>query len=285
MDHNKVNTKMSKQRSFLKYAGNKYQLVEEIESALPPASKLIEPFTGSGSVFLNADNQRYLLNDVNQDLINTFLYLKTNATQFIKDLSKYFHESYNCAERYYELRHTFNLSTDCYLKSLIFVYMNRHGFQGLCRYNNSGYFNVPFGHYKKVYFPKDEMIAFSTKAKQAEFMCSHFSEAFRRARRGDIVFCDPPYYKLNKTANFTSYSAGGFSINDQIKLVELAEKARERGVVVVITNHDIKQTRALYKTADIANSIDVRRAINAKSALNRSVKEIMVSYIPKVSSI
>ncbi|MGP4944616.1 Dam family site-specific DNA-(adenine-N6)-methyltransferase [Pseudoalteromonas nigrifaciens] len=268
------------QRSFIKWAGNKYTILNQLFETLPPAGKLIEPFLGSGSVFLNSDYQRYLLNDVNPDLINVFSYLKQDHTQFISQLKTLFDERYNTPDTYYSFRAAFNTTDDQYEKALLFIYLNRHGYQGLCRYNLSGVFNVPYGHYKRVYFPEDEIVNISKKLKRANLMNDHFSQAFRRARKGDIIYCDPPYMALNKTANFTSYSTGGFSYENQARLAELAESARNRGIHVVISNHDTPITRSLYGAACHVKSIPVRRSINAKSSKNKSVNELIASYTP-----
>ncbi len=267
-------------RSFMKWAGNKHGILNQLFDTLPTTSKLIEPFLGSGSVFINSDYNQYLLNDVNSDLINVFQHIKVNHTALINDLRAFFSAKLNNPETYYALRKEFNNTDDAYLKALLFIYLNRHGFQGLCRYNLSGVFNVPYGHYKKVYFPENEIIITASKLKHAILMNDQFSQAFRRARKGDIIYCDPPYVSLNKTANFTSYAAGGFSYEQQIRLAQLAEKACSRGVHVVISNHDMPVTRALYTKSSNIKSFNVRRSINAKSAKAKSVKELIASYIP-----
>lgn len=274
-----INTEI-RQRSFLKWAGNKYLLIEEITKSLPPAGKLIEPFLGSGAVFLNTTHDKYLLNDINKDLINVFHQVKKNCNQFINDLIPFFTPEQNSPERYYELRLIFNATDDTYLKALLFVYLNRHGFQGLCRYNLSGVFNVPYGHYKKVRLPIEEIKAAAKKSKKAKFISQPFTEVFRRARAGDVIYCDPPYTKLTETARFTSYFTNGFSNADHIKLADLAVKARDRGVGVVISNHETPATNRLYSSADIKRTISVRRSINAKSSSQKTAKELIVAYLP-----
>lgn len=95
-----------------------------------------------------------------------------------------------------------------------FMYLNRHGFNGLCRYNRRGQFNVPFGKYKKPYFPLDEIHAFKEKAKRATFITAHYSETLELVRDGyDVIYCDPPY--LTESDNFTAYHGSGFTHMDQ----------------------------------------------------------------------
>jgi DNA adenine methylase len=267
-----------KQRAFLKWAGGKYSLVETINPHLPDSRKLIEPFVGAGSIFLNTDYEKYLLNDINQDLINLYNTLKKKPKTFIADARKLFVQKNNQASAYYGLREEFNHSTDAYLRSLIFLYMNRHGYNGLCRYNRSGGFNVPFGDYKQPYFPEDELWFFAEKSKKAKFICRSYTEAFRRARKGDVIYCDPPYYPLSKTASFTSYAAQGFAEGDQVHLVVVTEKARNRGVHVVLSNHNTDETQVLYRGADLLKEFQVTRSISQNGAKRHKASEILAVY-------
>ena len=88
-------TKDKKNRAFLKWAGGKYNLIEDINAKLPQAKKLIEPFVGAGSVFLNTDYSKYLLNDINPDLINLYNIVKYQSTDYITDSAKLFTSAYN----------------------------------------------------------------------------------------------------------------------------------------------------------------------------------------------
>ncbi len=269
---------MKKHRAFLKWAGGKYGLVEEIQRHLPPARKLIEPFVGAGSVFLNIHFDHYLLADINPDLINLYNHLKEAPEQLIEDCKVLFQPEYNQKEVYLALRVEFNQCTDTYRRSILFLYMNRHGFNGLCRYNKKGGFNVPFGSYKKPYFPEKEMIYFAEKAKKATFVCESYTQTFARARKGSVVYCDPPYAPLSSTANFTSYSGNGFSLDDQAKLAEIAERAAaERDIPVLISNHDTALTRRLYKGAKLSH-IKVKRTISRNGSGRKKVDELMALF-------
>ena len=142
-----------KSRAFLKWAGGKYGLVDTIRRHLPDSELLIEPFVGAGSVFLNTDYPSYQLNDINADLIALYRLLKSRHQHYIADARALFTTQHNQKDAYLSLRQQFNHSTDPYERSVLFLYLNRHGYNGLCRYNLSGKFNVPFGSYKKPYFP------------------------------------------------------------------------------------------------------------------------------------
>lgn len=172
-------------KSFLKWAGGKSKLVPFIENSLPkrPRKRLIEPFAGSAALSLALEFDSYLLNDSNHDLIGLFQTLKQEKQQFIDYAHSFFLPENNREDRFYELRAQFNRSTDRHERSALFVYLNRHAFNGLCRYNSKGEFNVPFGRYKSPYFPEKEMQGFIAKSERIELLCGDFQVAFKRSGR------------------------------------------------------------------------------------------------------
>lgn len=271
---------MKKQRAFLKWAGGKYTLVEPIRQLLPAGDKLIEPFVGAGSVFLNTDYDKYLLNDINADLINLYKFLKRRPKTYIEDARKLFVPGNNEEQAYYALRKAFNASTDTYERSLLFLYLNRHGYNGLCRYNSRGLFNVPFGRYRAPYFPAAELEFFAEKAKKATFTCEPFQNSFRRARRGHVVYCDPPYLPLSPTANFTSYSGNGFGLDEQLLLAQKSiQAAKKRGIPVLISNHDTETARLFYEAAELT-TLQVHRFISQNGANRKKVGELLAYFAP-----
>lgn len=267
-------------RSALKWAGGKKKVINDIASLLPTKGKkrLVEPFVGGGSVFLNLDFDEYLLVDMNQDLISLFNLIKSQPTQFILDAGKFFNTSNNDAERYYEFRRQFNQSSDPYERSLLFLYLNRHGYNGLCRYNKSGGYNVPFGRYKHPYFPKVELEYFSEKAQKATFIQGDFETAFSQLQSDDVVYCDPPYSPINPTSNFTAYAGNSFTDEDQKRLVDCAEIAKSKNIPTLISNHYVDFTRELYKGATKKKSFQVQRTISQKGKGRIKVKEILALY-------
>ncbi|MBE3682076.1 Dam family site-specific DNA-(adenine-N6)-methyltransferase [Vibrio parahaemolyticus] len=269
---------MKKQRAFLKWAGGKYGLVEDIQRHLPPARKLVEPFVGAGSVFLNTDYDHYLLADINPDLINLYNLLKERPEEYISEAKRWFVAENNRKEAYLSIRAEFNKTDDVMYRSLAFLYMNRFGFNGLCRYTKKGGFNVPFGSYKKPYFPEAELEFFAEKPKKATFVCEGYPETFRRARKGSVVYCDPPYAPLSNTANFTSYAGNGFTLDDQAALADMAERtATERGIPVLISNHDTTLTRRLYHGADLS-VVKVKRTISRNGSGRNKVDELLALF-------
>ncbi|HEY0635895.1 MAG TPA: Dam family site-specific DNA-(adenine-N6)-methyltransferase [Gammaproteobacteria bacterium] len=267
-------------RPFLKWAGNKYRLVERIVAALPEGTRLVEPFAGSGALFLNSDYKRYLLCDANGDLITLYQILKEQGERFIEACRPLFSEENNQSAQYYALRDEFNACHDPLRRSVLFVYLNRHGYNGLCRYNAKGGFNVPFGRYKRPYFPVDEMRAFHHKAQRAIFRHQDFTATLAKPKPGDVIYCDPPYVPLSESANFTAYSAGGFSLEQQQQLVELAREAALLQVPVLISNHDTRFIARLYRGAKVSR-FQVQRSISCNGKRRGSAGEVLALFSAK----
>ena len=272
---------MKKHRAFLKWAGGKYSLIDDLRKHLPEGDLLIEPFVGAGSVFLNTDYQQYRLSDINPDLINLYNLLKQKPQHYITDAKALFCDARNQKQAFLSIRADFNHTKDSYLRSVYFLYLNRHGFNGLCRYNKKGGFNVPFGSVKKPYFPEAELELFAEKAVKATFVCEGYKEAFNTARKGDVIYCDPPYAPLSTTANFTTYTSNGFSLDDQALLGELAQNtAQQQGIAVLISNHDTPLTRRLYQGA-ILNVVKVQRNISRNGSGRHKVDELLALFAAK----
>jgi DNA adenine methylase len=276
----KVTLTQSKNRPFLKWAGNKYALVEKITKFLPHGERLVEPFVGSGALFLNTQFEKYLLAETNPDLINLHKFIKNKGEEFATFAETFINPKNNNKRRYYELRQEFNSTEDPWLKSGLFIYLNRHGYNGLCRYNKSWQFNVPFGSYVRPYFPQKELLGFHQRARKARFVCQDFRKTFKQVKPGDVIYCDPPYTPLSTTANFTNYGAQVFTETDQIDLAQWAERFQARGIPVIISNHDTPFTRKLYAQA-MLKSFKVSRTISCNSQRRGEVKELLAIYLPK----
>lgn len=268
---------MIKIRPFLKWAGSKYNCLDQILLSLPEGRRLIEPFTGSGVIFMNTNYSSYLLAESNPDLISIFTTLQKKGEAFIDYCQQYFHPEVNCKEKYYELRTDFNQLNSSKKKSAVFLYLNRHGYNGLCRYNSKGIYNVPFGLYAKPYFPRQEMLLFHKKSNQAEFIRNDFRKTFALAEQGDVIYCDPPYVPLLDKTKPLPYTQKKFSEKDQIELAELARETSARGIPVIISNHDTEFTRCHYQGAQI-RSFPVSRWINCQSDLRQPVNELIAIF-------
>lgn len=270
-----------RQRAFLKWAGGKYRLVPDIIAHLPKKACLVEPFVGAGSVFLNTDFERYLLADINPDLINLFNIAKSDSTHYIKEAKQLFlSPQANTATFYYQCRLQFNQSKDIFERSVLFLYLNRFGFNGLCRYNKKYEYNVPFGDYKRHYFPENELMFFAQKAQNAEFICADFNQVFdklEQERDDYAVYCDPPYAPLAQETNFTQYAGGGFSLEQQNLLAQRAMRIQKYKIPVLISNHDTPFTRQIYQGAKI-KSIKVQRSIGKNAQSRVKVNELFALF-------
>jgi DNA adenine methylase len=267
-------------KPFLKWAGAKTQLIKTLRRFLPADQerRFIEPFVGSGVVFLNTHYRSSLLSDSNHDLVTLYSILKSKRSEFINRCQRLFTAENNSEEKYYELREEFNASPSGARRASLFVYLNRHCFNGLCRYNKKGAFNTPFGTYGRVYFPAEEMAAFAEKLQHAGLQELDFREALASAREGDVVYCDPPYVPLTPTASFTNYAAGGFSEKDQKDLHRLAVEASGRGAVVVLSNHDTAFTQKLYCDAAHIETLMVSRTISCDGQNRNKAKELIAVF-------
>ncbi len=271
---------ITKHRACLKWAGGKKKLVPEIQRCLPKRGikRLIEPFVGGASVSLNTDYPGYVLNDMNPDLVGFYQAIQTDVTRYIDATADMFSPENNTPDRYYEFREEFNKNSDTFRRACLFLYLNRHGFNGLCRYNAKGGYNVPFGRYKKPYFPERELKHMSEKLQSAHLMQGDFSIAFEQAQKGDVIYCDPPYTPLTLTAHFTAYAGNSFSHQEQLRLVECAKNAQTKGITTVISNHDIAITRELYADASRIKGLKVHRSISRQAEGRVKVRELLAIY-------
>ncbi|MGP1014289.1 Dam family site-specific DNA-(adenine-N6)-methyltransferase [Serratia sp. CY66712] len=266
-------------RPALKWLGSKASIIDTLRQHLPAGKRLVEPFVGSGAVFLNTDYESYLLCDINSDLINFHNVAKNLPDVLIREARNLFTEHASEAG-YYAVRADFNLGCDSNFlyRAAQFLYLNRHGFNGVCRYNLRGEFNVPFGHRKAPYFPEAEIRAFAEKAQatKAVFLCCTFQEAIRMAQAGDVIYCDPPYIPASATANFTSYHTDGFTSEQQRKLARMLRIAAKRGRHVVASNSETDAARALYSDFTITTAT-ARRSVSAKAASRATAGEIIAT--------
>ncbi|KTD32121.1 DNA adenine methylase [Legionella israelensis] len=275
----KVKIIMSKVKPFLKWAGNKFHCLEQILSSFPSANRLIEPFTGSAAVFINTRYSSYLLAEANPDLVQLFRFIQKEGHSFIAYCQTFFSQSNNNEHCYYQYREQFNQSENPKLKAALFLYLNRHGYNGLCRYNAQGKYNVPFGRYDKPYFPRKEMEYFYQKSQAAEFIQNDFRKTFALAQPGDLIYCDPPYVPLSDSAKFSSYTKIKFTEQEHIELAKLALQATTKGITVMISNHDTEFTRRQYEKATIKSFL-VNRFISCNVRQRHPVKEVLAIFTP-----
>ncbi|ECC3451832.1 Dam family site-specific DNA-(adenine-N6)-methyltransferase [Salmonella enterica] len=266
-------------RPFLKWAGGKYSLLPELDRLIPAGKRLIEPFVGGGSVFLNSDKHEYfLLADINADLINLYQMLAVVPDSVIAEAMKAFRHL-NDAENYTVIREAFNAQQlNATERAAAFLYLNRHCFNGLMRYNLDGFFNVGWGKYKAPYFPEEEIRAFRKKSSACVFMTAGFERTLRLAGDGDVVYCDPPYEPMPGTAGFTNYASGGFSWDSQVALAESCVAAHQRGAKVFISNSTAPRVIELYERHGFTlYRVNARRSISSKGSTRETANDIVAS--------
>jgi len=267
-------------KPFLKWLGGKRRLATRILSLLPGGGRLIEPFVGAGSVFLASEHEGAVLNDSNPDLMAIYTALQHDPAALITDARALFSGEYLSLEAYRGLREEFNALAPGLRRAALFIYLNRHGFNGLCRYSLAGRYNVPWGKPTVTpHFPESELWAAAARLEHTTLFCGDFAAAFAQVRSGDAVCCDPPYLSLEGKASFTKYDGHGFGIQDHERLVALAREACARGATVAICNHDTPQARSLYGGSEIT-AIQVARSISASATLRTPASEIIAVFRP-----
>ena len=265
------------QRPFLKWAGGKYSLLPELDLLIPAGARLIEPFVGGGSVFLNSGkHESFLLADANPDLINLYQMLAAVPEQ-VTLLARQLFAEMNDEPGYFAVRQAFNAQQMTGPeRAAAFLYLNRHCFNGLIRYNRAGEFNVGWGKKTGPYFPDKELLAFAAVARTCVFMNSGYRRTLSLAGRGDVVYCDPPYEPLPGTAGFTNYAAGGFVWADQVALVESCVAAHQRGARVVISNSTAPRIIELYEPLGFTlHHVSARRSISSKASTRENAADIV----------
>jgi DNA adenine methylase len=246
-------------KPFLKWAGNKFRIIDRviyiIEGCQGGRSKYLEPFGGSGAVIANVGHLfsgKRTYGEFNPELIDLMRAVKDDLPVLLKETRALFDQKNNDSNQYYVLRDEFNGyvksgKTANIKKAALFIYLNRHCFNGLCRYGPNG-FNVPFGRYAKTTAPLDEITAFAKLMEDVSIEGpASFEETMRHADEDTLVYCDPPYFPLTETSNFTQYSSkSGFGLDMQEKLAVAAAECAQRGAVVLISNHDTDACKKLY---------------------------------------
>ncbi|HIB0717753.1 TPA: Dam family site-specific DNA-(adenine-N6)-methyltransferase [Escherichia coli] len=276
----KLRTPDEYERPIFKWVGGKFSELPTVLEHLPHGKRLIEPFVGGGSVFTNAGFRHNLLNDINGDLINFYQTLQREGHSLVT-LSYSFFQNYNNADAYLEVREAFNRGEyDQLHHAAAFLYLNRHCFNGVTRYNQNGEFNVGYGKYKAPYFPHAEMEAFLADdvLKNTSFVSGDFAGVIEAAGEDDVIFCDPPYEPLPDTEGFTSYSGNSFLFDEQKRLVSLLVAAHQRGAKIVITNSGAPKIRELYERNGFKlYHMPARRSVSCKASTRIVANDIIAT--------
>lgn len=287
---------------FVKWAGGKTQLLPEIRKHYPHRiKKYCEPFVGGGAVLFDVLQkcrpEKVLVNDVNEELINTYLHIKSDCNLLIEQLSElqqnYKSQSleknkilfYEKRLRYNELKINRN-DAENLEKAALFIFLNKTCFNGLYRVNKKGEFNVPFNNAKNPLICDEENLrACSELLQNVQMKTGDYSDCKDFIDSETFVYLDPPYRPLTQTSAFTSYSENGFSDKEQIELGNFIKEISEIGANILASNSDPKNTNKednffdeLYSNFEIKR-ISASRMINSNAKKRGAISELLISNI------
>ena len=266
---------------FVKWAGGKRQLIPQIRERMPEKyNDYYEPFVGGGAVIFDLLPANALINDINKALINTYRTICNEPDTFLKEVNRLDNDMWEDGKKYYySIREHYNdklmrSEYDVELATL-FVFINKHCFNGLYRVNGKGLFNVPYNNSRRVSIDEEAIMAASEYLKGVTIIDGDFEQACKNAKKGDFVFIDSPYAPLNPTS-FESYTKEGFDIESHRRLARLYDELTKRGCYCMLTNHNTELINDLYGnkgyTIDV---VSVKRMINS-DASNRVGEEVII---------
>lgn len=261
-------------RPFLKWAGGKTQLLSHLLPLVPEFSGTYhEPFVGGGALFFALRPRNAILCDENERLIRSYRGLRDHAEEVIRRLRACPYDK----DFYLEQREqVIDGSSDLDVATWM-IYLNRTGFNGLYRVNRRNQFNVPFGrHVRPLICDANNLRACATVLQRAQVLHDTFESVESRAKKGDFVYFDPPYEPLSPTSNFTSYTSGGFGLENQRALRDLALRLKHRGVHVMISNSSAEPIYALYEKDFEIHEVPAFRRINCRRDRRGQVMELVI---------
>lgn len=265
-------TILSKATPFLKWAGGKRSVIEELARSVPTTfGDYYEPFVGGGALFFHLRERitKAYLSDTNQELITTYDAVKRYPDELLETLKV--HQAKHDYYHYYDVREQHNL-TGIVPVAARMIYLNKTGYNGLYRVNRSGHFNVPIGDYKNPDVAREDNIRLCSESLQdARIDCFQFDKIEPVA--GDFVYCDPPYHD-----NFTAYTPTGFTESDQRRLRDFALELHRNGVFVMLSNSDTPFIRQLYSDPPFrVRSINAKRRVSCKVSKRGIVGELLIT--------
>ena len=274
---------MFKGKPFVKWAGGKRQIIDKLKQYIPDEfNTYYEPFVGGGALLFELSPKNAVINDSNKELMNVYSVL-CNEEKFKKMCSVLnSYEANHSEEFFYELRNqdrnkkTFNRLSD-YTRAARTIYLNKACFNGLYRVNSKDEFNVPFGKKTKVNtYDGSNLITVSNylTMNNVKIQCVDFEESVKTAKKGDFVYFNPPYD--SDTATFNSYTEEGFGKDEQRRLATVFKDLDERGVYVMLSNHNTILVKELYKDYHIY-VIEAKRNINSNGKKRGKVEEVIIT--------
>ena len=269
-------------KPFTKWTGGKRKLLPILTELLPDDfNRYYEPFIGGGALLFKLLTHDAVINDFNEELINSYLQIRDNPNELIDLLAE--HRDKNSKDYYLNIR---SADRDGRIESMTDVeraarilYMLRVDFNGLYRVNSKNQFNVPYGRYKNPKILDEDLIyevSGYLNANNIQILQGDFANAVADAVDGDLVYFDPPYIPLSETSSFTSYTHEGFSYEDQVRLRNTVRALTRRGVKVILSNSSSPLVEDLYQEFNL-HYVDASRTNGAKPTSRGKIKEIIVT--------
>jgi len=273
-----------KPKPFVKWVGGKRQLLRQFRDMglYPPddfdpvTNKYFEPFVGGGAVFFDLLPKKAELSDLNNELVTAYNVIKNDVDKLIKSLKKHKYEK----EYYLKMRTKDPKTLSDIGVASRFIFLNRTCFNGMYRVNSTGGFNVPFGKYTNPIICDEENLQKVSKALQKVTIKNQdYKKVLERAKKGDFVYFDPPYYPVSKTASFTSYTADAFLEKEQTELRDTFVELHKRGCLVMLSNSDTPFINKLYSGIKgvKVSKVSAGRAINSNAAKRGKISEVLVT--------
>jgi len=272
---------------FVKWVGGKRSLVAEITSLMAPINlnniTYHEPFIGGGALFLNLQPPRAVINDLNPDLIIAYRMIKERPKALYDSLKvKPNSKDKFLTERSLDRNPNFKDLPELDRASR-FIYLNKTCYNGMWRENSKGQFNVPFSNNNmnpEAYLNLENALGISDYLNRNDIIIKHgtYVNALKNVSKGDFVYLDPPYYPLNATSSFTSYTKSSFGVQEQIDLKKACDEIASKGAFFVASNSSHSFIRGLYQDYRI-EEVRMRRSINSKGHLRGEVKELLITNI------
>lgn len=275
-----------KPKPFVKWVGGKRQLLAQFRklNLYPPelfdikTGRYFEPFVGGGAVFFDLLPEKGFLSDLNKELVTTYNVIKNDADELIVSLKKHKTDK----DYFLKIRaQDPNKLSDLNVASR-FIFLNRTCFNGMYRVNSKGGFNVPYGKYTNPLICDEDNLRKVSKALQGiEIKHQDYKEVLKKAKKGDFVYFDPPYYPVSKTASFTSYTAESFLDKEQIELRDTVLELHKRGCYVMLSNSDTDFIKKIYSEIEKygikINKVEAGRAINSKGTGRGKITEVLIT--------
>jgi DNA adenine methylase len=282
---------MNTGKPFVKWVGGKSQLLNEIRTKYPSKiEKYCEPFVGGGAVFFDILNKFHpkevLINDINKELINTYMQIKVNCDELIAQLSK-LQKRYKSStleenkelfltkrQRYNDIKVNGNQKENLE-KAVLFIFLNKTCFNGLYRVNSKGLFNVPFNKAKNPLLCDEENLRnCSALLKNVQMQVGDYSNCKDFIDKNTFVYIDPPYRPLTQTSAFTSYSENSFEDNQQIELGNFITEIANKGAQIVASNSDPKNINKDDNFFDnLYSDFEIER-VQASRMINKGVTAV-----------